>query len=343
MTRIMVFTGPRSVGFQDVEDAALKPNQVRIQTVYTGISRGTEMAVYRGTAPHYVKHLDPATRLFLTTDTPTWSYPVSFGYENVGKAVEIGTEVKDVQLGELLFSHSAHLTHVVVDRTEAYKLAPSLPTEHGLFGALLGVAYNAILDARVLLGETVTIFGMGVIGLLLVQLCRWSGAAQVIAVDPLESRLAHAHRLGADTTLNPRTERDIALSVRELTENRGADVVIECSGYAEALNEAIRTAGFQGSVIVVSYLPGESRGLYLGEEYHHNRVRLISSQAAGVNPELHPRWTSERKLGAALRILPRLNLEGLITHRFPFEQAALAYELLDKAPDKALQVILTYS
>ena len=81
----------------------------------------------------------------------------------------------------------------------------------------------------------------------------------------------------------------------------------------------------------------------LGDEFHHNRIRLVSSQAAGVNPELHPRWTSERKLRAAIRVLPRLDLSGLITHRYPFDRAAEAYQLVDEHPEQTVQVILTYS
>ena len=343
MATMMVFTEARSIGFRDVKDPPLKPDQVRIKTLYSGISRGTEMAVYRGTAPFYQKRYDPVTRLFLTSEAPDWRYPVPYGYENVGQVVALGAEVTDLHLGDLAFTYSPHQTHVVVDDREVYRLPQGIPPESGVFVALLGVAYNAILDARILLGETVAIFGLGVIGQLLVQLCRRSGAARVIGVDLLESRLAHARRLGADVVLNPSTESDIALRVRQMTGNRGADVVVECTGNAAALNEAIRTVGFQGTVVVVSYLPGEARGLYLGEEFHHNRIRLVSSQAAGVNPELCPRWTSERKLDAALKILPCLDLGGLITHRFAFEEAAQAYEIVDQHPEQALQVILAYS
>jgi threonine dehydrogenase-like Zn-dependent dehydrogenase len=260
----------------------------------------------------------------------------------VGEVVELGAEVTTLRLGDLVFTYSPHQTHVVADQRRAYRLPDGILAENGVFVALLGVAYNAILDARIVLGETVAIFGLGVIGQLLVQLCRWSGAARIIGVDLLEKRLSHACRLGADMVVNPRLEPDVARQVHRVTENRGADAVIECTGNTAALNEAIRVAGFQGTVVVVSFLAGEAHGLYLGDEFHHNHVRLISSQAAGVNPDLHPRWTSERKLQAALDILPRLNLDGWITHRFPFEQAHHAYEMVDQKPDECIQVILTY-
>ena len=342
MAKTVVFTAPRQVGIIDMPDPPVGPGQVLTKTLYSGISHGTEMAIYRGIAPFYDKRFDRATRLFLADGASDWHYPTPTGYENVGEVIQLGEGVTDLQVGNRVFTYSGHQTHVVVDAREAHRLPQDMPPEHGLFIALAGVAYNAILDARILLGETVVIYGLGVIGQLLVQLSRWSGAAQVIGVDLVEKRLAHARRLGADIAINPSSTPDVALQVRQMTENRGADVVIDCTGSATALNQAIRTVGFQGTVVVVSFLAGEARGLYLGDEFHHNRLRLVSSQAAGVNPELHPRWTGERKFRAALNLLPRLDLDGLITQRLPFEQAARGYEMVDRHPEDVIQVILTY-
>ena len=343
MSKAVTFTAPYVVGFSDITDPDLKPNEVRIQTLFSGISQGTEMTVYRGSSPFFTKRYDGASRLFLAAGAPDFKYPISFGYENVGKVVEVGTQVTGLKLGDIVFTYSPHQTQVIVDEREAHLLPEGVAPENGVFIALLGVAYNAILDARILLGETVAIMGMGVVGQLLVQLCRMSGAAQVIGIDLLESRLAEAQRRGAHVAINPAQENDVALKVRQFTANRGADVVIECTGSPKGLNEAIRVAGFNGTVVVVSYLAGEARGLTLGDEFHHNRIRLISSQAAGVNPELHPRWNSERKLKAAIQVLPKLDVSGLITQRFPFDQAARAYQLVDGHPSETVQVVLTYA
>jgi 2-desacetyl-2-hydroxyethyl bacteriochlorophyllide A dehydrogenase len=343
MSKVVAFTAPHVVGFSDVADPELKPNEVRIKTLFSGISQGTEMTVFRGGSSFFNKHYDGATRLFLANSAPDFNYPISYGYENVGKIVELGAQVSRLKLGDIVFTYSLHQTQVVVNEREAHLLPEGVVPENGVFIALLGVAYNAILDARILLGETVAIIGMGVVGQLLVQLSRMSGAAQVIGIDLLESRLAEARRRGADITINPAQEDDVALKVRQLTGNRGADVVIECTGSSKGLNEAIRVTGFNGTVVVVSYIVGETRGLTLGDEFHHNRIRLISSQAAGVNPELHPRWNSERKLKAAIQTLPKLDLNGLITQCFPFEQAAQAYQLVDGHPAETVQVILSYA
>lgn len=334
----------RSICFKPIEVGEVKPNQVRIKTLFSGISQGTELNEYRGDSPFYRKvNFHRKMRLFSQVIAKRREYPIQTGYENVGEVVEVGKDVSDLKVGDVIFTYRPHQTGLIVDGEAAYKLPKGLSPEIGVFAALTGVAYNAILDARIVLGETVAIFGMGVVGLILTQLAKMSGAKKVIAVDLIEKRLEHAKKIGADIALNPVKTEDLALEVRKITENRGADVVIECSGSPKALHEAIRTVCFQGSVVIVSYYGAkEGQGLFLGEEFHHNRIKIVSSQAAGVNPELSPRWSIKRKTRAALGLLPSLKLKEMVTHIFCFEDAPKAYELVDEDSEKVIQVILRY-
>lgn len=344
MEKAIFINGTRSICFKEIEIGNIKPNQIRIRTLFSGISHGTEMNEYRGDSPSYRKaKFDEKVRLFSQVIAERRKYPIQTGYENVGRVVEVGKDTSGLKLGDIVFTYRPHQTGLIVDEKEAYKLPEKFSPEIAVFAALTGVAYNAILDAGIVLGETVAIFGMGVVGLILIQLVRMSGAKKIIAVDLIEERLRHAKNMGADIILNPTKTKDLALEVRKITENRGADVVVECSGSPKALHEAIRTTCFQGTVVVVSYYGGkESRGLFLGEEFHHNRIRIISSQAAGVNPELSPRWTIKRKTRAIFDLLPFLELEGMITHTFSFEDAPKAYKLVDEHPEKLIQVVLKY-
>ena len=344
MEKAVFINRVRNICFREIEIGNIKSNQVGIKTLFSGISHGTEMNEYRGDSPFHRKgSFDREMRLFSRVITKRREYPIQTGYENVGKVVEVGKDVSDLKIGDVVFTYGSHQTGLIVDEKEAYKLPEDLSPEVGIFAALTGVAYNAILDARIVLGETVAIFGMGVVGLILVQLAKMSGARKIIAVDLIEKRLGHAKKVGADIILNPTKTEDLALEVRKITENRGADVVVECSGSPKALHEAIRTACFQGAVVVVSYYGAkESRELFLGEEFHHNRTRIISSQAAGTNPNLSSRWTTERRTRAAFDLLPSLKFKGMITHIFSFKDAPKAYELVDKHPEKVIQVMLRY-
>jgi threonine dehydrogenase-like Zn-dependent dehydrogenase len=147
--------------------------------------------------------------------------------------------------------------------------------------------------------------------------------------------------LGADVAFDPMAD-DVPQAIRENTEGRGADVIVEASGSPEALNEAIKVVAFQGTVVVVSWYGIKPVALSLGEEFHRNRIRIKSSQVSYIDPALTPRWSAKRRMSLALKLLPQLNLEGLISHIYPFEEAPKAYEKIDKNPEEVLQVILKY-
>lgn len=340
MAKQIMFTGVRKVEVVETfPELPLKDNEVLVKALYTGISIGTERTIYRGTAPFYNKKFDESLHLFLSSEDCSFKYPLLYGYENIGVVSEIGNKVTKYHKGDIVGSYYPHISEYKCEEGALFMLPKNLEPQNGVFMALTGVAYNAILDAEILLGETVVIFGAGVVGQIIIQLAKLSGAEKVIMVDVSEHRLELAKQSGADLVINPKKTADVALEIRKLTDNRGADVVIEASGAVSALHEAIRTVCFQGRVVVVSFLAGEAKGLYLGDEFHHNRIRLISSQACGVNPFLYPRWTPERKFASALAILPKLKLAHLISHEFSYEQAPEAYALCDEKPDEAMQVI----
>lgn len=350
--RTLVLTGPRRVGYREESARPLGPDDVRLQTLCTGISRGTEMGFYRGTSPRMTKTFDFSNKLFRTTHADR-EYPFECGYESIGRITEAGSEVRDHAVGDIVFSATPHTESVVVstvkpalgpfgERVPIVRLPPGLPPHHGLFLPLLGVAYNGILDGQLLLGETVIVFGCGVTGLLTVQLARMAGAELILAVDPHESRRELARRFGANHVFDPADPADMSLHVRELTAGRGADLAIDVSGSHAAVHEAIRSVGYNGRVVVGSFLMGGGDQLRLGEEFHFNRVQLISSQIGGVSPALSGRWSSARRTDAAVALLARLELEALVTHRIPFEDAQRAFEVADEHRGLTLQIILDY-
>jgi len=187
------------------------------------------------------------------------------------------------------------------------KLPEGTDPQVGVLLANLNTAFNGVLDADLHLHECVVVFGQGVLGQLTVQWAKLSGALPVIAVDLLEKRLDISTNVsGADVVFNPTQTEDIAMGVRELTANRGADVVFELSASDRGLNEAIRTVCYNGKVIVLSWYPGALANVFPGREFHHNRVQLICSRVGGIRPELSHRWTIGRRMEAVLALMPRL-------------------------------------
>ena len=352
VVRKVVFSGPRTIDVVSEPSRRLTPREVRIATVVSGISRGTEMNFYRGDAAFLEKSYDADLCLFRQDSGAVMSYPIEFGYENVGRIVEVGADISEFSIDQFVVTYQSHRSEVILDidsrdaligdRAPVLPLPQGVPSERGVFVPLLGVAFNAMLDAQVLLAETVVIFGCGVVGLMALQLAKQAGAAAVLVVEPVPKRQDLARKLGADAVFDPTTEIDVALAIRERTDGRGADIAIEASGNHKGLAQAIRVVGYNGRVVAASWLPGAGGDLRLGEEFHLNRVRLISSQSAGVNPLLADRWDKARRTKSLLELLPQVNLDDLITHRFPLEQAAEAYRMVDNNPEEVLQVVLTY-
>jgi threonine dehydrogenase-like Zn-dependent dehydrogenase len=204
------------------------------------------------------------------------------------------------------------------------------------------VALNAVLAADVHLGETVAVFGQGVLGLLTTRLVRLSGGT-VVAVDAVPGRLEKALEYGADAVLDAR-DGTVGPQIRKLTDGRGADVAIEISGSYRALHEAIRAVAVNGRVVAAGFYQGDGVGLRLGDEFHHNRVGLVCSQIGGVPPAVAGRWDQIRLNQTFLRLASARQIDpvGLVTHLVPVHEAAAAYHMLDRSPHEALQVVLTF-
>lgn len=285
-------------------------------------------------------------RLFETRDAESSLYPVVGGwaYEEIGEVAEVATDVNDVRLGELIYGTWGHRSSHIVTATFAreHRLSPALDPIVGIFSQMGCIALNAVLDAHIHVGETVAVFGQGVPGQLVAQLAKQNGAT-VIAIDLDDYRLEKSKAFGADYTINSGT-CDVAKEIRALTGGRGADTVIEISGFAQALHQAIRSVVYNGRVVAAGFYQGQAEGLFLGEEYHHNRIQLVCSQIGAVAPELNNRWDRLRMEQTIFRLAEqgKLDLEGLVTRVVPFGEAAAAYEMLDRRTDNNLQVVLSF-
>jgi threonine dehydrogenase-like Zn-dependent dehydrogenase len=341
----LVLSAPRKLEFVQLDDSPLGPDEVRIRTLYSGVSAGTELSQYRGTNPFMNRRFDEASRLFVEAEQPSWPYPVrNLGYEEVGELVALGSAVADLRVGQRVYGTWGHRTHHVAHRDYAReRLMPSgAEPLIGIFSHIGAVALNGVHDAAVRIGDLVVVFGLGVPGQIVVQAARASGAT-VIGVDPLQSRRNVATKLGADRVLDP-TAGSVAALIKSETAGRGADVCIEVSGSAPALAEAIRTVAYASRVVAMGFFQGEVRGLALGEEFHHNRIELVCSQISGVAPAASHRWSKPRLWRTAVQLQHegRLDLLPLITHRVPFADAPALFERLDGGDPDMLQAVLTF-
>jgi threonine dehydrogenase-like Zn-dependent dehydrogenase len=337
--RVAMVTAPRRVEVMDADLPPLSAEQVRLRTLYSGISAGTEMNVYRGRAAQWRSRRDPESGLFEPTDEPEWSYPLAYGYAAVSRVDAVGEGVTRVAPGDLVFSYTAHATGAVVAADSVIPLPELADPRVGVLNANINTAYNGLLDAHPNFGDVVVVSGLGVIGLILVQLLKRMGI-RTIGVDGVAERRALAERFGAESTLAPGPQ--VAAQVRSLTGSRGADIVIEVSGASAALNEAIRIVGYSGTVVAMSWYGGTFESLNLAGEFHHNRPRIIGSQVGGLPPGIGPLWSLERRQEIASGLLAELDLVPMLTHTVDIEEAGAAYALVDSRPDDLIQCVLTY-
>jgi threonine dehydrogenase-like Zn-dependent dehydrogenase len=344
----LLLTEPRSITLRRYDDGPLAPDQVRAEAIVSGISHGTELALYRGVSPFGGKRFDTDLRLFVD-DAGTGTYPMRLGYEWVGTVRERGAAVEKPVVGDvvhLALPHRETQTLTVADdpQTPLTLLPEGLDPGRAALLQSATIALQAIHDARLKFGDTIVVFGLGAFGLMALQLARLSGAAWIAGVDPIAERRELARTLGADRVLDP-AACDAGHEIKVAAGGGGVDVAVEFSGRYAALHAAIRSVRLAGTVVAAGfYTGGAGDDLRLGEEWHHNRLTLVGSMSGWGAPHREPGWDRRRLRATALDLLAsgRLEADALVTHRIPFAQAAEAYELIDRSPDATFRAILTY-
>jgi 2-desacetyl-2-hydroxyethyl bacteriochlorophyllide A dehydrogenase len=353
MPRALVLDGPRRLRLAEQPARPLRPGEARLRSRLSGISHGTELALYRGTSAFADRVFDRGLRAFVAPHAGSVAaYPVALGYEMVSEVVEVAPDVTELRVGDLVHTGTPHQEETVLDVAASlqatYPLV-RLPTaerlERGIFVSLAAVALQAVHDAEIKLGDSVSVHGLGAIGLLVVQMCTMEGIQRVFAVDPDPRRRGLAAGLGATHVLDPGGDRSLGLRVRELNDGTGVDVAIEVSGSDRALQGALAAAGLGGTVVAAGFYQGGAANLRLGEEFHHNRLALIASIGGWGAPDRHaPLWHRRRVMQTATRLLytDQVSVQGLPERRFAFTDAPAAYRWIDEHPQEAVKVALVY-
>jgi 2-desacetyl-2-hydroxyethyl bacteriochlorophyllide A dehydrogenase len=350
--RALVLEGPRSLRLREEDTPDLGPRDVRVRALISGVSLGTELSLYRGSSAFAEREFDRELRAFVRPDPPRPLYPAPLGYEMVGRVDAVGSAVGELRPGDLVHAGAPHAETAVLDldaqARAAYpivKLPTTDPPPWALFVSLGAVALVAVHDARLKLGDHVAVVGLGAIGLLTVQMARLAGAAHITAVDPVESRRRLALQLGAHAAIDPSAEQDGAGAAIKRA-GRGVDTAIETSGSAAGLHDAVAAVALGGTVVTVGFYQGGAPQLRLGEEWHHNRLDMVSSMGAwGAPHRSGPGWDRARVMRTVVDLLDAnvLRVDELPVRRFPFEQAVEAYAWLDENPRAAVKVALTYN
>ena len=333
MPRELLLTAPRSLELAPYEETALRDCEVRADAIASGVSLGTELALYRGESPFRSKRFDLDLRLFV--DDPSSAFPTRLGYEWVGRVRAVAPGVTAPRVGERIQVTLPHreTQTFVADVVPWIALPDSLGDERATLLQSTAIALQAVRDARIAAGARVAVFGLGAFGLLAVQLARLEGAGVVVGIDPLAARRDLALAYGADLALDGAA--DVGLELKSAGEP--VDVAIEFSGRYEALQQALRSVRVEGLVVAAGFYAGDGTALRLGEEWLHNRLTMVASMQGWGVPVDRRRLRAE-----ALELLAHLQADELLTHRFAFDDALDAYASLDAGRGDALRATLAY-
>lgn len=269
-----------------------------MRTLHSGISRGTEMLVFRGEVPS--SEFDRMRAPFQEGDFPG---PVKYGYASVGVVVE----GPDTLVGRPVFCLHPHQTQYVVSADAVHPLPEGVPPARAVLTANMETAINALWDASPRIGDRIAVVGGGVVGLLVAWLAGRVPGCEVELVDLRPSRQVVAQALGV-AFAEPRNATP------------EADLVVHASGSAAGLVTALKLAAFEATVIEMSWYGRREVALPLGEAFHARRLSLRSSQVGHVATAQRARWSHRRRLGLALSVLRDPVLDLLITDNAPFDE-----------------------
>ena len=202
------------------------------------------------------------------------------------------------------------------------------------------VSFHCIRESNLRFADTVAVIGLGAIGLLAVRMAALAGAEQIFAVDPLPKRRELALDYGAHHALDP-FEVDAALEIHKLTGGPGVDVAIELSATYPGLQSAIRATRVEGTVCATGVYQGEGRGLWLGREFHRNRLTMIVPHGCflGHKPRDHSRWDEYRAYDAIISMMRQgvLTAPGLIQPLVSLDEGPAVWDLVVNNPAEVVK------
>ena len=335
--REMVSTEYKNAFLQEYTEQPLREGQVRVRAEFAAVKHGTEYAMFRGVDPHIDNRFDAEYNLFIPRDkTPYFMRP---GNMFVGRVCELGGGVTNLKLGDRIAGYGSVRQTYAIDAESAL-----IPPEHMTWKEAVcydpaQFALGGIRDAQVKLGDKVAIFGLGAIGMIAAQMAKLAGASLVIVCDPVRKRRDAALANGADIAIDPENE-DAGLRIKQLTDKRGADAIIEASGIYKAMQAAIRGIAYSCNIAVVGWYHECHGGLDFGYEAHFNRPNLIFSRACSEPDLKYPNWSFSRICDTCWDMLAKglIKCDNIVDPIVPFEDSAEAYMAIERSAEDSIKL-----
>ncbi len=294
------------------------PDEVLVQALASGVSRGTESLVFQGQVPP-----SQHTKMRAPFQEGEFTFPVKYGYASVGCVLQ----GPDHLMGQRVFCLYPHQNLYVVPVDAVVPVPEGVPTERAVLAANMETALNGLWDVPPKIGDRIAVIGCGVVGALAACLAAdvpgtW---VEMIDINPEKSMLARA--------------LDLPLKSPH-TLSGDVDLVIHASGNPEGLKTALQIAGFEATILDLSWYGDKPATLQLGENFHSRRLKIVSSQVGAVAPAMRSRWNHRDRLSLALRLLADDMFDALLMPLKHFSQLpAIMSSLADGDEDIMCQVV----
>ncbi len=360
--------GLKEIIVDEVPDPVVVPHHVIVRPLYSLISSGTETAslhqegVLKEVAenPSHLRTLwdvlqVQGPRRTLAEVRAKFSEYAVLGYAGAGLVVDRHATVRDLDPGQRVAyggEGTGHGERILAGRNLVARVPDAVPFEHACFATLGGIALNAVRIAGIGLGDVVAVVGLGLVGQLVSQLARRQGGV-VVAIDLRPDRIDLARRLGAGHGVLG--GEPVRPAVEALTAGRGADCVIvaAASRSAAPCRQALEICRDRGRLVIV----GAVELSFPWHDMYRKEIQLFMARAYGPGsydpdyeqrgrdyPVAYVRWTENRNMEEFLRLVAcgDVELKPLITHEYPLEDAAKAYQTIMDPSAGSLAVVLRY-
>lgn len=299
----------------------LTTNNVLVKTEFTTISAGTERDNLKG---------EP--NLNCVTKTRETTFPRQLGYSGVGIVLKTGPSCKNVKIGErVIIYFGTHSQYNIIPETQLFPiLFDNITNEEAALLVIAGFPAEGVRKTRLEFGESALVMGLGILGLIAVQLCKIGGAVPVIAVDTNPERRKLALDIGADFALDP-ADTNFYADVLKYTHGKGIDIAVDSAGNANATSQALDCLAMFGRITLLGCT--RHHGEYdLYHLVHGKGVSMIgANNVARPNFESRPgNWTALDDNYALQKLLHtgRLSLKPLINEIHSPVDAPKVYERL---------------
>ncbi len=270
---------------------------ILVRAINSGLSRGTESLVFNGLVPE-----SEWARMRCPFQEGAFPFPVKYGYAMVGR-VEDGPAA---MIGKRVFSLYPHQSLFTVPAVAAIPVPDAVSDRRAVLAAQMETAMNGTWDAAPRIGDRIAVVGGGVAGCLLAYLCARLPGTEVTLIDINSDRqpVAEALSVAFATPMDPLPS--------------GCDLVFHASGTGDGLNLALSLAGFEATVVEMSWYGTKPASVDLGGAFHSQRLTVLSSQVGSVSPARRARWDHRRRLTQALTLCADPRLDALVIEETSF-------------------------